>query len=483
MLGLGTCIALISAGTSTTVNLMTEDALGDFEDEGWEGYACRFADWTSCVNSTTSAAGCAAADSPCRRCRSTRSPGREPITCARAGSGQLQFHFPPGGVFPVTEQFTLPPRTAIIGAANPTPAAPQATQQTDVGGMTWFVVPRSAALCGTDPMCKDATGTARGLCVGDPHTHRQGFLMGTNTTLKDISFQGADLGRAASAGTLCGPGAIELPGCVSGDGCAAWGGGATSGEGGVVSGVRVENVRLSDAVQRADVAMMAGDCATGEALDADGGHVHAHQVSVWVAKLPASEQRKHTDVVVTNLVSMNSRADGFNVHGAVDGFVLRDSHIENSGDDCIGIWSTGIANMAITNVTAKNCAVSAGKQSNWGSCMGTYAFGSLAVEGLRCYDPFTSTAGCNDRTHFSAIHINKAFAVDCMPLGATLSLSGVEYFASAAPQTPLDRAKCGQCRPCCGKCSAAGFDNLTVAYLDGTVPAGSCMAVHTGAGC
>ena len=32
------------------------------------------------------------------------------------------------------------------------------------------------------------------------------------------------------------------------------------------------------------------DCATGEALDADGGHVRAHQVSVWVAKLPDAER-------------------------------------------------------------------------------------------------------------------------------------------------------------------------------------------------
>ena len=34
---------------------------------------------------------------------------------------------------------------------------------------------------------------------------------------------------------------------------------------------------------------------------------------------------------------------------------------------------------------------------------------------------------------------------------------------------------------CCGGCSDAGFDNLTVTYLDGSVPAGSCM--KEGAGC
>lgn len=180
-----------------------------------------------------------------------------------------QFHFPAGGVFPVTEQFELPPNVAIVGAANPTPdAADRPRQQTDVGAQTWFVIPRSAALCGDDPWCRcaararlcgrrfplvfaivvaeaavrdprtsvrgrasalrwlfvtvalasvrgrgdrsslppviavrtprradvrsraapppgrDATATGRTACVGDPRTHRQGFLMGNGTTLQ-----------------------------------------------------------------------------------------------------------------------------------------------------------------------------------------------------------------------------------------------------------------------------------------------------------
>ena len=55
--------------------------------------------------------------------------------------------------------------------------------------------------------------------------------MSSNSTLKNVNFQGADLGRAGSEGTLCGPGAIELPGCLSGDGCASWGESHTNGNG------------------------------------------------------------------------------------------------------------------------------------------------------------------------------------------------------------------------------------------------------------
>ena len=118
--------------------------------------------------------------------------------------------------------------------------------------------------------------------------------MSSDTMLSNINFQGADLGRAGSEGTLCGPGAIELPGCVSGVGCAGWGDGTTGS--GVVHNVVIRNVRLSDAVRRADTSKMAGDCSTGEALDSDGNHVRAHQVSFWVAKLPDSETSKHSVV-------------------------------------------------------------------------------------------------------------------------------------------------------------------------------------------
>lgn len=42
--------------------------------------------------------------------------------------------------------------------------------------------------------------------------------------------------------------------------------------------------------------------------------------------------------------------------------------------------------MVIRNVTLKNPSVTAGAQSNWGSCMGTYAFTNLTLDGFRCDD-------------------------------------------------------------------------------------------------
>ena len=303
--------------------------------------------------------------------------------------------------------------------------------------------------------------------------------MSTNTTIKNINFQGADLGRAYSEGTLCGPGAIELPGCLAGPGCKEWSSNTTTGNG-VVENVIIQNIRLSDAVLRGEISQMNNNCKAGEALNRHGQHVPAHQISVFANKLPDNENQTHRNVLIDNLVAMNSRADGLNIHGAVTNLTLSNGHIENSGDDCIGIWSTGINNMLIENMTLKNCAVSAGVQNNWGSCIGTYAFQSVTVKNLNCYDPFESTSGCPPRTHWTAIHVNKAFDTDCMPMGASLSLSGIEYYASVNPLVPLNRSKCGQCKSCCGSCTENGFDNLSVVYVDDTVVDGSCKGVNAG---
>uniref|UniRef100_A0A7S2G0Z0 Uncharacterized protein n=1 Tax=Florenciella parvula TaxID=236787 RepID=A0A7S2G0Z0_9STRA len=104
--------------------------------------------------------------------------------------------------------------------------------------------------------------------------------------------------------------------------------------------------------------------------------------------------------------------------------------------------------------------------------MGTYAFKSVAVDGLNCIDPFETTDGCNPRTHYTGIHLNHAFANDCQPVGATLSLSNIAY--------SVDRPACGQCRSCCGQPTClAGFEDMTVVY-DETVPDGECMAENAG---
>lgn len=174
----------VSANESGTINLMRKSMLGHFEDEDWEGYACSFLDWATCVNSTKK---CGNPHPSCGKCVSTRgSKNNHSIGCTQEhDNNHLSFHFPAGGIFPVVEQFTVPPNTAIIGAANPNHLNDKSKQQTDISGQTWFVIPLANALCAHDPSCSNVAA-----CSGNPRTHRQGFLVSSNTTLKNFNFQG-----------------------------------------------------------------------------------------------------------------------------------------------------------------------------------------------------------------------------------------------------------------------------------------------------
>ena len=68
------------ATASPTINLMTKELLGDFEDEQWAGYSCTFSDWTTCVNST----GCNA--KACKLC--TSKFNNESIACSMPDSDE-----------------------------------------------------------------------------------------------------------------------------------------------------------------------------------------------------------------------------------------------------------------------------------------------------------------------------------------------------------------------------------------------------------
>merc|ERR1719230_876033 len=62
-----------------------------------------------------------------------------------------------------------------------------------------------AAYCGTNINMKQ----------GEAQKLRIGFLLNSQTTVKNINYQGKDTTRPLDNGNLCGGGAFETPGCVS----------------------------------------------------------------------------------------------------------------------------------------------------------------------------------------------------------------------------------------------------------------------------
>ena len=71
-----------------------------------------------------------------------------------------------------------------------------------------------------------------------------------------------------------------------------------------------------------------------------------------------------TDLLITNLVSSATQADGINLHGRVARAVVEHTYIENTGDDVYALWG---AALYPTNVTFQHSvAVNPGiLRPNW----------------------------------------------------------------------------------------------------------------------
>jgi hypothetical protein len=85
-------------------------------------------------------------------------------------------------------------------------------------------------------------------------------------------------------------------------------------------------------------------------------------VAVWVPQTRNAEGT--TDLLITNLVSSATQADGINLHGRVARAVVEHTYIENTGDDVYALWG---AALYPTNVTFQHSvAVNPGiLRPNW----------------------------------------------------------------------------------------------------------------------
>jgi len=289
------------------------------------------------------------------------------LRCESAAGGRRHFTFP-AGEFDIDEQVSVPAGTTIEGNANPNDAPDRAQQ-------TFFVATKGVTNPHT-PYC----GTNKNLRQGEAQQLRIGFLMNSNTVVKNINFQGKDTTRPYDNGSLCGGAAFETPGCVSPGfsngvgngwvgktGCFDVAGRANNlitGDGKGVENVVIDSVRLND--------MLSGGQAT--------------QIAVWVAQTQDGSATKN--VRVTNLVSMLTRGDGINFHGNVQDSVVEDSRVENTGDDIFAVWggyATSPAGIVFRNNVGKNAGVT--RNYGYGVCIAVYGAMDVTFTGNKCYDP------------------------------------------------------------------------------------------------
>jgi len=307
---------------------------------------------------------------------------RGTILC-ESKDGLRKFKFP-AGMFDIDEQVAVPANTEIEGNSNPNDPSDK-TKKPDPSTQTFFIATSGV----TDPHAAYC-GTNNNLQQGEAQKLRIGFLLHSNTLVRNINYQGKDTTRPYDNGSLCGGGVFETPGCVSpgfGDGngwqwladdekstgCYDHAGGSNDlliGDGKGVENIVIENVRLNDLLLPSENRLEQGQ---------------GSQVALWVAQTQDGSATKN--VRVTNLVGTLFRGDGINFHGNAQDSLVEDCHIENTGDDIYAVWggyTRNSSHIVFRNNVGKNTGATRG--FGYGVCIAVYGTMYAEFTGTKCYD-------------------------------------------------------------------------------------------------
>lgn len=359
------------------------------------------------------------------------------------GSGVRHFKFPVG-MFDIDEQVVVPASTVLEGNANPNTPSDK-SKKPDPSTQTYFLATRgisdlNAAYCGTDNRMQP----------GDAQKLRIGFLLNSNTIVKNINFQGMDTVRPYDNGNLCGGGVFETPGCVSpgfGDGVGTGWEKKTNacydhtgkinnlitGDGKGVSNVSIHDVRLNDLLRPSDPSQYNLKEGRGS------------QIAVFVAM--TQDGSATTNVQVTNLVSMLTRADGINLHGNVQDSLVENCHIENTGDDIYAFWGGYAANPSgcvFRGNVGKNPGVT--RDYMYGVCVAVYGAKDVTITGTKCYDlgehdwnPGQPDGACQNGKFCNSClaYVHDGWFGAVYPDANTITLHSNEYFYMSSPNTPV----------------------------------------------
>eukprot|EP00418_Pyrodinium_bahamense_P034373 CAMPEP_0179146836 /NCGR_PEP_ID=MMETSP0796-20121207/70941_1 /TAXON_ID=73915 /ORGANISM="Pyrodinium bahamense, Strain pbaha01" /LENGTH=528 /DNA_ID=CAMNT_0020847371 /DNA_START=21 /DNA_END=1607 /DNA_ORIENTATION=- len=324
---------------------------------------------------------CSASSKPLRLAISPKTGTADrAITCALEG-GIKAYRFP-AGIFEISEQLLVPESVSITGAKNPNDMS-DPTRTPDWKEQTLFLATRGV----TDYL-------ANYCHAKDMVVTRVGFVLSSSVTVRNVSYQGLDTIRPNDNGALCGGGAFETKGCAEND-CKASGVNNGGSDGIGSTHVTIENVRLNDYYYAEDEAKVGGDIKgnydcktedwTKQCCFCKPNGVRSSQIGIWV---PQSRNPEGThDVIVKNVVSSSTQADGINLHGYVADTLVQNVYFQASGDDMFALWGAA-SNPA--NVTFKDCiAVNPGiLRANWyGTCVATYGLKSVLFQNITCRAP------------------------------------------------------------------------------------------------
>ena len=238
-----------------------------------------------------------------------------------------RFDFPPG-VFEMAEQLLVPEGVHIAGAADPNDWSNPASAP-DYATQTLFLATRGATSYDA-PYC----------FADDMVTTRVGYVLSSFVTVERVSYQGLDTIRPADNGALCGGGAFETKGCALNDCSNTVNNGGSDGMASV--NVTIRDVRVNDFYYDDDAPLIEASVDGNYNCSEYGGTnccfclpngVRSTQVAVWVplARSNGSSATATRNLIVENLVSRSTQADGVNLHGLVRDAVVANVRIEAPG--------------------------------------------------------------------------------------------------------------------------------------------------------
>ena len=146
-------------------------------------------------------------------------------------SGIKTYTFP-AGIFEIGEQFLVPEKTSIIGNQNPNNMV-HPERSPDWDQQTLFLATRGV-FAFSNPYCY----------ADDMVTTRVGFVLSSDCSVSNLSYQGIDTIRPDDNGALCGGGAFETKGCAQNDCGGTVNNGGSDGKASV--NVVISNVRIND---------------------------------------------------------------------------------------------------------------------------------------------------------------------------------------------------------------------------------------------
>jgi len=348
------------------------------------------------------------------------------ISCTEDDEGMTHFMFP-AGIYEMDEQLLVPPYTTITGATDPN-NWDHPDQSPDYSLVTLFLATK-----GTDDF------NANYCYASDMVNTRVGFVLSSNVTVERVAFQGLDTIRPSDNGALCGGGAFETKGCALNDCSNEVNNGGSDGMGS--HNVLIKDVRLNDYYYTTDGPLIGQDVPgnTDGCAYYDGccfckpNGVRASQVGVFV---PLTRDDEGTsEVVIENVVSRATQADGINLHGKVTNALVSNVWFESTGDDTFAVWGGDQNESAV--VWQDSVAINPGiLRPDWyGVCVATYGLYEVAFNNITCRtptltnpipDPNNSNTPSRWRADTSAFVFYGSFWAS-YPTGNTISLNGWHF--------------------------------------------------------